>query len=552
MPELFSVILESDDAMLRHRKLSLSAPHQETIDNMVPKISDSKNSTAEDDSMDDSPMSAEETPLVGPEMKHSSIDMRTNLEYGSLIVKDDEDETFLSIASQVCLPFFIAGLGMVGAGMLLDVVQHWEVFMSVPELFIMVPSLLGLKGNLEMTLASRLSTHAHLGNLDSRRDRLEMSFANLALIQCQAIVVGLLSALAAVIMGWIPDGEFSLSHALFLGASALLTASLASFILGVVMILVVIISRDCGINPDNIATPIAASLGDLTTLTLLAGVTSFLYKGNFLYLKLCFLYEKKKKKILFSHYSQVHFHTSSILSTLKNLCSTERWWYLSPTTIGILLLSIPLWVYIAGRNPHTKVVLQTGWTPVISAMVISSAGGLILEAALGSYRGIAVFQPVINGAGGNLVAVQASRLSTFFHRNFQLGQLPAHLQQCCFNPLHIYFGRGVHAKTVRVLLLFVIPGHLAFAFTIALVKAGHTTVTPMFIVFYLLAAFIQVALLLFIGHLLLHAMWRAAIDPDNSAIPYLTALGDLLGTGLLAVAFHVLYLLGDRDSDVGD
>lgn len=47
-------------------------------------------------------------------------------------------------------------------------------------------------------------------------------------------------------------------------------------------------------------------------------------------------------------------------------------------------------------------------------------------------------------------------------------------------------------------------------------------------------------------------MWRAAIDPDNSAIPYLTAIGDLLGTFLLGVAFQFLYVIGDRDSDVGD
>ena len=36
--------------------------------------------------------------------------------------------------------------------------KHWEVFQEVTEIFILVPSALGLKGNLEMTLASRLST----------------------------------------------------------------------------------------------------------------------------------------------------------------------------------------------------------------------------------------------------------------------------------------------------------------------------------------------------------------------------------------------------------
>lgn len=48
---------------------------------------------------------------------------------------------------------------------------------------------------------------------------------------------------------------------------------------GAVMVGVVVLSRKCNINPDNVATPIAASLGDLTTLSLLSGVSSGLYKA---------------------------------------------------------------------------------------------------------------------------------------------------------------------------------------------------------------------------------------------------------------------------------
>lgn len=36
--------------------------------------------------------------------------------------------------------------------------QHWQVFQQISEVFVLVPALVGLKGNLEMTLASRLST----------------------------------------------------------------------------------------------------------------------------------------------------------------------------------------------------------------------------------------------------------------------------------------------------------------------------------------------------------------------------------------------------------
>ena len=69
-----------------------------------------------------------------------------------------KNETLMSMTVEIFLPFIVAGYGMVGAGVVLDIVQHWPVFVQVNELFILVPALLGLKGNLEMTLASRLST----------------------------------------------------------------------------------------------------------------------------------------------------------------------------------------------------------------------------------------------------------------------------------------------------------------------------------------------------------------------------------------------------------
>lgn len=43
--------------------------------------------------------------------------------------------------------------------------QHWDVFRTITEVFILVPALVGLKGNLEMTLASRLSTAVSVNRL---------------------------------------------------------------------------------------------------------------------------------------------------------------------------------------------------------------------------------------------------------------------------------------------------------------------------------------------------------------------------------------------------
>lgn len=57
---------------------------------------------------------------------------------------------------------------------------------------------------------------------------------------------------------------------------------------GLVVIGIIIGSKKVGINPDNVATPIAASLGDLITLSLLAVVSSILYDhiGEDFYFKL--------------------------------------------------------------------------------------------------------------------------------------------------------------------------------------------------------------------------------------------------------------------------
>lgn len=422
--------------------------------------------------------------------------------------KQIQDENVWSISIQLFIPFLLAGFGMVAASLLLDLVQHWPVYRVVSEVYILVPALLGLKGNLEMTLASRLSTHANLGYMDTKKQQWTLIVGNLALIQCQAMVVGLMASMAAVALGWIPEAQFNINHALLLCASALVTASVASFLLGLVMVAVILLSKRMNINPDNVATPIAASLGDLTTLALLSGVTSLLYSA----------------------------------------IDYAPW--ISPTLIAFHILATPICGYVAARNPFTREILDYGWAPVICAMLISSVGGLILDYTISSYKGIAVFQLVINGVGGNLVAVQASRISTSLHKDRRFGTHEIPIVH--FSPFYAFFNKGGHARTARVLLTMVIPGHLIFGYTISYLQAGHTSFTPIFIIVYLTAALLQVILLLYIAQLMVVWMWTRGMDPDSSAIPYLTAAGDLLGTALLGIAFHILYAIGDGDSDVGD
>ncbi|XP_029901976.1 solute carrier family 41 member 2 [Myripristis murdjan] len=416
-----------------------------------------------------------------------------------------------AMALQILVPFLLAGFGTVSAGMVLDIVQHWEAFRYITEIFILVPALLGLKGNLEMTLASRLSTAVNVGKMDSPIEKWNLIIGNLALKQVQATVVGFLAAVAAVVLGWIPEGKFQMSHAVLLCSSSVATAFIASLLQGIIMVGVIVGSKKTGINPDNVATPIAASFGDLITLAILAWISQGLYN------------------------------------------CLDSYSYVSTLVCAFFLCLTPLWIVISSKHPASRTLLYSGWEPVITAMVISSIGGLILDKTVSdpNLAGIVVYTPVINGIGGNLVAIQSSRISTHLHFHSAPGEVPEEAKGCYY-PCRTFCGSGANHRSAQVLLLLVIPGHLIFLYTIHLMKSGHTTLTPIFMAVYLAAALLQVLLLLCIADWMVHSIWRSGKDPDSFSIPYLTALGDLLGTALLALSFHFLWLIGDQDSDVGD
>lgn len=134
------------------------------------------------------------------------------------------------------------------------------------------------------------------------------------------------------------------------------------------------------------------------------------------------------------------------------------------------------------------------------------------------------------GIGGNLVSIQASRISTSLHLNCLPGEVPEDRRRC-YSPCRTFFGSGKNEKSemrlklltkkksalpsghahhthtlmvifdvagpnhrsAQVLLLLLIPGQLIFLTAIHLMKGGNTLPSALLTIAFLSASLIQVS-----------------------------------------------------------
>lgn len=169
-----------------------------------------------------------------------------------------------------------------------------------------------LKGNLEMCLSARLGTSATLGELDTRKVRRGLVVANMTLLGLQALLISCLAAVLSFFLGLItthrlgdvPAGNgFPAMNTTIPGtvadpsvndpwregttrpgsaqlvmvlATGMGAAGISALVLGSFMCSLVVICRWWNIDPDNITPPVAACLGDLVTLFVLALIGTLL------------------------------------------------------------------------------------------------------------------------------------------------------------------------------------------------------------------------------------------------------------------------------------
>lgn len=159
----------------------------------------------------------------------------------------------------------LMGIGEVFAGTLFG--HSTESLDLLPGLIVLVPALIGLRGNINTTMGSRLGSAAHMGLISAKdfwNDEMKENVkASLILSIIMSFIAGILAYLATSIWG---------RSSWKIVPIAVLAGSLAGLILAFITIAIIIYSFKRGLDPDNVTGPSLSTFGDMITLGCIFGM----------------------------------------------------------------------------------------------------------------------------------------------------------------------------------------------------------------------------------------------------------------------------------------
>jgi len=281
-------------------------------------------------------------------------------------------------------------------------------------------------------------------------------------------------------------------HRIVVLATAFLTAWLAAVVLAVFTAGIMYVSAQRSLNPDNISGPLVASLGDLVAIVVMAVVAVVVDYVDSPIAVLVVV-------VVFAYFPMMLTSTNALIDFRG----------------AVSMYALEL----AGLDNATLQILVDGWQPLLTGLGISSTAGLLLGASVERLDGgVTVLLPLINGVGGNIAGIFASRTASSLHKREV---------------------KDVSRNTEWTLLLLTVPTHAFFLFAMSLLVSRERIFTTLFVSSYLTAALIQVGTLLVLAQVLADRAWQQGLDPDNHVVPYLTALGDAVGTLSLVVISYI-------------
>lgn len=173
---------------------------------------------------------------------------------------------FWAMFRQGFVVLLLCGMGGILAGTLLgNMVRSLE---DVPGLIVLIPAIMGMKGNIFTTLGSRLGSAAHMGLITPEKvfnkELRENVKATIVLALLMSVIAGVFASLSSLLLSY---GGFverpNIPAIIFI---AVIATTLTSLILIVFTVAIVYVAFKRGLDPDNITGPTLATVGDFIAL----------------------------------------------------------------------------------------------------------------------------------------------------------------------------------------------------------------------------------------------------------------------------------------------
>lgn len=372
----------------------------------------------------------------------------------------------------------LTSLGELFAGSILG--KMHERLDLIPGLIILVPAIMGLRGNIGAALGSRISASLHLGLVGKRfsfnRFNLSNIGAGFSLSLAVSIVIGVCARLACQLFG-LPS--IPLVNMLLI---AILASAMASLVLIPFTVTLTYFAFNRRLDPDNIVAPIIGMVGDVITVA-------------------------------------VVFIAADIVLRLK---IDDAWSLLMLPALPLIIRRIP------ARYRLLNILKQS--IPILFlCTVLGVLAGIYLHWQYEKFYlipGLLILVPQIIAKAGSIGGIFGARFSSGLHLGF--------LKPYRMNDYVIKNSIGAIALAVVIApIVTVITKFGADLFGIPLVPF-------MPLLFINIFAILVITVIVFVLDFITASFsYKIRVDPSNSVIPMVTSLGDIIGTVVLVLAISM-------------
>jgi mgtE-like transporter len=351
----------------------------------------------------------------------------------------------------------------------------------IPGLIILVPAIMGLRGNIGTALGSRMSTSLHLGlvgrSFTFNKFNLSNIGAGFSLSLMVSIIIGVLARFACYVFG-LPS--IPLVNLLLI---AVLASAMASMVLIPFTVTLTYFAFNRRLDPDNIVAPIIGMVGDVITVA-------------------------------------VVFLAADIVLRVK---INAAW----------SLLLLPVMPMILRRIPKRYKILTILKQSVPVLFVCTGLGvlaGIYLHWQYEKFYlvpGLLILIPQIIAKAGSIGGIFGARFSSGLH----LGYLRPYR-------MNAYVTKNfIGAVTLAIVIAPIVA--LITKFGADLFRIPIVPFMPL--LFINIFAILVITLIVFMLDFVTASLsYKIKIDPSNSVIPFVTSLGDIIGTVVLIVAISMV------------